>query len=84
MPSEIIQAIRVHYSEFSQVLIESAFLEYLQQTGVQNTVFFSKKLQQVKMKHWLKPVFFFFGDSTALSHWSYAKLYIWRANKFWT
>lgn len=44
MPSEIIQAIGVHYSEFSQVLIESAFLEYLQQTGVQNTVFFSKEL----------------------------------------
>lgn len=85
MPSEIIQAIRVHYSEFSQVLIESAFLEYLQQTGVQNTVFFSKKLQQVKMKHWLKPVFFFLVTQLhsaieAMPSYTFEEL----INKFWT
>lgn len=39
MPTEI-QAIGVRYSEFSQILIESAFLEYFQQTEVQNTFFF--------------------------------------------
>lgn len=54
MPTEIIQAIGVRYSEFSQILIESAFLEYFQQTEVQNTFFFSKELSWVKMKHWLK------------------------------
>lgn len=48
MATEIIQAIGVHYSEFSQVLIESAFLEYLQQTGVQNTVFLARSCSRWK------------------------------------
>lgn len=41
--TEIIQVIGVHYSEFSQILIESAFLEYFQEIEVQNTFFFFSK-----------------------------------------
>lgn len=40
MPTEVIQAIGVHYSEFSQVLIESAFQAYFQQVEVWNTFCF--------------------------------------------